>query len=128
GKVIANTLRAVVETDYPGEMEIVIVDDGSKDNTAAEIERFIAADTVGTRPAGTRGAPSRVRFLRQENFGKSAALHNAIAHSRHEVLIFLDADTMFERQTIGALVDKLADPRVAAVSGHAKVGNRRNFV
>ena len=115
GKVIAKTLREVVETDYPGKMEIVVVDDGSKDDTAAEVEKFALGDP-------------RVKLIRQENAGKSSALHNAIAHSRHEIIVFLDADTHFERQTIGALLDKLSDPEVAAVSGHAKVGNRRNFV
>ena len=115
GKVIAKTLRSVVETDYPGELEIVVVDDGSKDDTAAEVERFALGDR-------------RVKLIRQENTGKSGALHNAITHSRHAILVFLDADTLFERRTIGALLDKLSDPKVAAVSGHAKVGNRRNFV
>ena len=115
GKVIAKTLRSVVETDYPGALEIVVVDDGSKDDTAAEVKRFAAGD-------------SRVNLIRQENSGKSSALLNAVAHSRHENVVFLDADTMFERQTISALLDKLSVPEVAAVSGHAKVGNRCNFV
>jgi len=115
GKVIASTLKSVMATDYLGELEVVVVDDGSKDDTAAEVERFAV-----TEP--------RVKLIRQENTGKSGALRNAIAHSRHGILVFLDADTHFERRTIGALMDKLSDPKVAAVSGHAKVGNRRNFV
>src|SRR5437762_11898034 len=39
GKVIAETLRTLLATDYKGEIEVVVVDDGSRDQTAAEVER-----------------------------------------------------------------------------------------
>jgi cellulose synthase/poly-beta-1,6-N-acetylglucosamine synthase-like glycosyltransferase/peptidoglycan/xylan/chitin deacetylase (PgdA/CDA1 family)/spore germination protein YaaH len=115
GRVIEKTLEAVVDTDYPGEIEFIVVDDGSTDDTSEVVLRFIVAHP-------------QVRLLRQVNSGKSAALTNAIASASHGVLIFLDADTHFERRTIRALVDRLDDPKVAAVSGHARVGNRHNFV
>ena len=115
GKVIEDTLRAVVDTDYPGEIEFIVVDDGSKDDTGETVRRFMESH-------------SRVKLVQQANAGKAAALGNAIAHAKHGVFVFLDADTHFERQTIRALVERLDDPKVAAVSGHARVGNRRNFV
>lgn len=115
GKVIGKTLGAVVDTDYPDEIEFIVVDDGSKDDTSEAVQRFMKSEP-------------RVKLVRQENAGKATALGNAIAHAKHGVLIFLDADTHFERQTIRALVERLDDPKVAAVSGHARVGNRRNFV
>ncbi|MHA3771264.1 glycosyltransferase [Verrucomicrobiota bacterium sgz303538] len=116
GKVIEKTLRSLLDTDYPGELEVVVVNDGSKDDTAQVVEQFAATE-------------SRVRFISQANAGKSAALRNALAHARHEIVVFLDADTLFERQTISRLVEKLvADPKVASVSGHARVGNRDKLV
>jgi cellulose synthase/poly-beta-1,6-N-acetylglucosamine synthase-like glycosyltransferase len=115
GKVIDETLRAVTDTDYPGEIEFIVVDDGSKDDTVQAVRRFMQRDP-------------RVRLVQQANAGKAAALSTAIAHARHGILVFLDADTHFEKQTIRALVERLDDPKVAAVSGHARVGNRRNFV
>src|SRR5207249_4054536 len=56
-KVIVATLRALLITDYRGELEIIVVDDGACDETAAEIESVAAHD-------------SRVRLLRQQNRGK----------------------------------------------------------
>jgi cellulose synthase/poly-beta-1,6-N-acetylglucosamine synthase-like glycosyltransferase len=111
GKVIGKTLHSVVSTDYPGSMEVLVVDDGSKDNTAEEVERFATGD-------------SRVRLLRQPNQGKAVALRNGVSNARHSVIVFLDADTMFERQTIRELVAPFANPLIGAVSGNARVGNR----
>src|SRR5205823_12571318 len=70
GKVIAETLRALLATDYKGEIEVVVVDDGSHDATAAEVER------------AANGEP-RVRLLRQENRGKAQALQRGLAAARH---------------------------------------------
>jgi peptidoglycan-N-acetylglucosamine deacetylase len=70
----------------------------------------------------------RIRLIRQSNQGKSDALRNGLAHAKNDILVFLDADTHFERGTLGALVEPLHDPKVGAVSGHAKVGNLRSFI
>jgi cellulose synthase/poly-beta-1,6-N-acetylglucosamine synthase-like glycosyltransferase/peptidoglycan/xylan/chitin deacetylase (PgdA/CDA1 family)/spore germination protein YaaH len=115
GKVVAKTLRSVLDCDYPGAIEVVIVDDGSRDETAAECQRIAAND-------------ARVIVLSQPNSGKSAALRRALSVSRHEIIVFLDADTLFEPSTIRKLVEEFVDERVGAVAGHARVGNRRNFV
>ena len=114
-KVIQSTIRSVFDTTYRGALELVIVDDGSTDETAALVEKIAAQDP-------------RIRFQRQPNGGKSVALRSALSLANHEILVFLDADTRFERGTIGALVAPLADPAVGAVSGHAKVGNLRTFI
>src|SRR5439155_1526845 len=65
-KVVAGTLRSLVSTDYSGELEIIVVDDGSRDKTAAEVE-------------GVANVDPRVRLLRQENRGKARALQRALA-------------------------------------------------
>src|SRR5204863_10105875 len=51
-----------------------------------------------------------------------------VAHAAHEIVVVLDADTMFERGTLRAIVRPLANPLVGAVSGNARVGNLRKFV
>lgn len=112
-KVIAKTILSLLASDYGGKMEVLVVDDGSSDGTAA------AAEAVGD---------PHVRVVRQVNAGKAMALQRAVEMARSDILVFADADTQFERSAIGHLVAPLEDPRVGAVSGHARVGNLGTFI
>ncbi len=114
-KVIAATLRAVLANDHPGPIEVLVVDDGSSDQTAAEVEKIAQSDP-------------RVRLARQGNRGKAVALQRGLALVAHEFVVFLDADTHLQSDTLRLLVRPLADEKVVAVSGHAKVGNLRSFI
>ena len=115
GKVIARTITSLLEQDYSGELDVVVVDDGSPDDT------YQAALTAFA------GNP-RVVVYTKPNGGKSTALNFGIARARADIVICLDADTQFEPQTVAELVAPLADARVGAVAGNAKVGNRLNLV
>jgi cellulose synthase/poly-beta-1,6-N-acetylglucosamine synthase-like glycosyltransferase len=115
GKVIGDTLRSVLDTDYKGEIEVIVVDDGSHDNTAAEVRKVAEQD-------------GRVRLFQQENRGKARALQRALSAVRSGIIVFIDADTHFQRDTLPALIEPFADPKIGAVSGHAKVGNLRTFI
>jgi peptidoglycan-N-acetylglucosamine deacetylase len=114
-KVIAATLRAVLANDHPGAIEVLVVDDGSLDRTAAEVEKISRED-------------ERVRFVRQNNRGKAVALQRGLALVQHEFVVFLDADTHVRGDTLRLLVRPMSDGRVVAVSGHVKVGNLRSFI
>jgi cellulose synthase/poly-beta-1,6-N-acetylglucosamine synthase-like glycosyltransferase/peptidoglycan/xylan/chitin deacetylase (PgdA/CDA1 family)/spore germination protein YaaH len=113
-KVIVRTVESILRNGYE-DFEVVIVDDGSTDATLEVLRR-----NFGDCP--------HVRILSQTNGGKSAALNNAIAHARHDILIALDADTIFRAGTIEKLVRHFADRRVGAVSGNARVGNRNRWI
>ncbi len=110
--VITRTIQAVL-ANHAQPLEIIVVDDGSRDGTADEVEESF------------RGHPL-VRLIRQANGGKSSALNRAIAQARGEILICLDADTLFTPDTIGRLLRHFSDPKVGAVAGNVKVGNRVN--
>jgi peptidoglycan-N-acetylglucosamine deacetylase len=114
-KLIVETLRTLLATDYKAEIEVVVVDDGSTDQTAAEIERIAQKE-------------SRIRLLQQENHGKARALQRGLAAARNGIVVFIDADTQCQRDTLPRLLEPFADERIGAVSGHAKVGNLRTFI
>jgi cellulose synthase/poly-beta-1,6-N-acetylglucosamine synthase-like glycosyltransferase/peptidoglycan/xylan/chitin deacetylase (PgdA/CDA1 family) len=109
---IERTVRAVAASDYPG-FEVIVVDDGSTDGTGDLVEQLGLVN---------------VRVLRQSNAGKATALNRGIAAARNDVIVTVDADTIFEPETLHRLVQPFADPLVGAVSGNTKVGNRRRLL
>jgi len=114
-RVIVQTITSLLASDHPPHFEIVVVDDGSTDNTFRRVQ-----ETFVEEP--------RVRLYTKPNSGKAEALNFGVAHSSAEIVIALDADTIFARDTISKLVRHFADPRVGAVAGNAKVGNRINLL
>ncbi|MER5833959.1 bifunctional polysaccharide deacetylase/glycosyltransferase family 2 protein [Streptomyces sp. NPDC002130] len=108
---IPKTLRSLAASDHP--VEIIVVDDGSRDGTADLAESL---------------ALENVTVIRQPNGGKPSALNNGVLRASHDLVVMLDADTVFAPSTVGRLVQPFADPRVGAVAGNAKVGNRRHLL
>ncbi len=114
-RVISSTLHSLLNQVYDGEFDILVVDDGSPDDTFAVVTREFGDDP-------------RVTAYRKENGGKASALNFGIARARGEIVVCLDADTQFTPSTVARLVAPLHDPNVGAVAGNAKVGNRHNLV
>ena len=114
-RVIVSTVRSLLTQVYGGELNIIIVDDGSPDETFNVVSREFGDDP-------------RVTSFRKENGGKASALNFGIARARGEIIVCLDADTQFTPTTVTNLVAPMHDPKVGAVAGNAKVGNRHNLV
>jgi cellulose synthase/poly-beta-1,6-N-acetylglucosamine synthase-like glycosyltransferase/peptidoglycan/xylan/chitin deacetylase (PgdA/CDA1 family) len=111
-EVIEAATRSLAASDYP-DVEVIVVDDGSTDGTGR------LAEDLGLE---------RVRVLHEENRGKPGALNLGIAAARHELIVTVDADTLFEPGTLRRLVQPFRDARVGAVAGNTKVGNRQGIL
>ena len=114
-KVIERTIASLLASDHPSRFEVILVDDGSSDGTYQRAREAFADD-------------SRVRVFTKPNGGKAAALDFGLALTDAEILVAMDADTIFARETIARLTRHFADPRIGAVAGNAKVGNRINLM
>jgi poly-beta-1,6-N-acetyl-D-glucosamine synthase len=113
-EVIATTLQAACQIDYP-HFEVVVVDDGSTDDTAACVEPFL--DT------------GRVRLVRKlVNEGKALALNDALPLVNGEIILTLDADASPDPQILRRIVPHFASARVAAVTGNPRVRNFDSFL
>jgi cellulose synthase/poly-beta-1,6-N-acetylglucosamine synthase-like glycosyltransferase/peptidoglycan/xylan/chitin deacetylase (PgdA/CDA1 family)/spore germination protein YaaH len=115
-KVIENTVRSALASDYPN-LRTIVVDDGSKDATSAVVREKFAKEI----------ADGRVLLLTKANAGKAEALNHALKYTTDEIYVGIDADTVIAPSAISILVPHFADPAIAAVAGNAKVGNRVNL-
>ncbi|MFJ3235244.1 bifunctional polysaccharide deacetylase/glycosyltransferase family 2 protein [Streptomyces sp. NPDC086787] len=109
---IIATVHSLLASTY-ADLEIVVIDDGSTDGTAAAV-------------AGIDDP--RVTLVRQPNTGKPGALNTGLAHASHDIVVMVDADTVLEPDAIHHLVQPLAHAAIGAVSGNTKVGNRRHLL
>ncbi len=111
--IVASVQRVLLSSDIG--LEVIVIDDGSKDETSAVVSRAFGSDP-------------RVQLLTLENGGKARALNEGLKLAKGDIIIALDADTQFETDTIAKLARWFVDPEIGAVAGNAKVGNRHNLV
>jgi cellulose synthase/poly-beta-1,6-N-acetylglucosamine synthase-like glycosyltransferase len=112
--VIVSSIERILASDWDN-LELIVLDDGSTDQTAARVRA-----AFGDHP--------RVRLMSFPNGGKANALNIGLAAASGDVIVALDADTQFARETIGLLARWFVDPRIGAVAGNALVGNRVNLI
>lgn len=99
---IGAKIENLLALDYPGEcLEVIVASDGSTDGT----------DDIVGRSSGP------VRLLSLPRVGKAAAMNAAVEVATGEVLVFSDANSMYEHDALQALVAPFADPTVGGVAG-----------
>jgi poly-beta-1,6-N-acetyl-D-glucosamine synthase len=113
---IEETISCIARQDYPGRVEVLVVDNGSTDGTR------LVAEAVGA----ASGQP--VRCIGESRPGKCHALNAGLAAVGTELVITLDADTLLHPWAIRQLVARLlsAPPDVQAVAGSVLVRNSRD--
>ncbi|MDX8051960.1 bifunctional polysaccharide deacetylase/glycosyltransferase family 2 protein [Lentzea sp. BCCO 10_0798] len=105
------TVRTILSSTWP--VHVIVIDDGSTDRTSEVVQSLRLPN---------------VSLVRQRNAGKAAALNTGLRHTRTELVVMVDGDTVLEPETVGNLVQPFADHEVGAVSGNAKVGNRSGLL
>ncbi len=112
--VIVQTVQSVLLSDL-SDIHVIVVDDGSSDRTLELLESNF----------GKNGC---VQIIHQVNRGKAAALNNALSHANTGYVVTIDADTEIETDAIRKLLRHFSDPKVGAVAGNVKVGNRSRWL
>lgn len=114
-RLIDEAIVSLLHQDYPN-FEIVVVDDGSQDNTANICAKHAKQHNIRFFPLGERQ-------------GKSAALNYGITVASGDYLMFIDSDTSYDRSAISRIMRYFNDPEVGAVSGNFKIRNQdTNFL
>jgi cellulose synthase/poly-beta-1,6-N-acetylglucosamine synthase-like glycosyltransferase/peptidoglycan/xylan/chitin deacetylase (PgdA/CDA1 family) len=112
--VVERTIESVLRSTGV-ELEVLIVNDGSKDGTREILDRLAHDDP-------------RVRVFHVANGGKGNALNLAFRKARNDRVVTFDADTIVPPDTVARLVRHLDQRRVAGVAGLIKVGNVRGVL
>jgi cellulose synthase/poly-beta-1,6-N-acetylglucosamine synthase-like glycosyltransferase/spore germination protein YaaH/peptidoglycan/xylan/chitin deacetylase (PgdA/CDA1 family) len=113
-KVIESSVRRILASNW-SRLEVLVLDDGSADHTAEVVRRAFADEP-------------RVTLMSFDNGGKARALNRGLAKASGDVVVALDADTLFPSDTLAKLARWFRNPKVGAVAGNALVGNRRNLI
>jgi hyaluronan synthase len=115
GRQVYRTLRSIVASDYPeGKLQVIAVDDGSRDDTW---------DWILRAAASTRGRILPLRLL--ENRGKRQALDAGFRRARGDIVVTIDSDAEAESGTLRCLLSPFVrEPRLGAVAGNVRVLNR----
>ena len=119
GPMVERSIRSVIDADYPPDkLSILVVDDGSRDDTYFHVERL------------RREHSSRIKVIRfAGNRGKRAGLHAAFTAATAEILITTDSDSELLPNTIRSLVAPfVADKRIGAAAGRVAVLNRTSLL
>lgn len=116
GAVIQGSIRSLLQLDYP-RYEILVIDDGSKDDTTVKASVY----------AGDHGRAT-VRVITKPNGGKARALNTGISQATSEFILCMDGDSALHPQTLRRAIRHFQKPATGAVAGSVKVVNRTNLL
>jgi poly-beta-1,6-N-acetyl-D-glucosamine synthase len=116
---IMRTIKSILANGYRN-IEIVVINDGSTDDSRMIVEDFINRHGPAYRKGGRD-----IRHYYKPNGGKGAALNFGIKHSKGEIVLTMDADSALAPDALSKLVEYFRDPKVAAVVGQVRVANTK---
>ena len=114
-KNIAQTIESVQALVYPGRLDILIIDDGSRDKTFKVASKIAENDP-------------RIKVFRQENKGKASAINFGMSKTKAEFIATLDADSFVDQDSLMKMIGYFEDRKVAAVTPSLKVYQPKTIV
>ena len=108
---LGQTLKALIEQDYSGSFEIIVVDDGSSDQTAQIIRSY-----------------PKIRYVHQTNAGPAAARNHGAKEARGQILAFTDSDCIPHKDWLSNLMLGFVEKNVAVVMGSYGIANRSSLL
>lgn len=123
---IITTVAALLKSTYTN-MEILVVDNASKDNTAVNVKKFIACHKRKQKSDPTT-TPIVVKYSYQGKQGKGHALNKGLARATGDIIMSIDADCYVPPETVGNFVRYFEDPTVMAAVGNVRIGNTDTIV
>lgn len=118
---IVTTIKSVLGNTYDN-IEIVVINDGSKDKTEERVKEFLKVYNKHKLPGKT------IKYFYQKNAGKGEALNHGIEKSTGEIIVTMDADSAHEPHAMENLVKYFQDPSVDALVGNVKIGKNSTIV
>lgn len=119
-KILDMTIKSLLKLNYSA-YEIIIINDGSNDNTREVAERLVGYKNGKYNKI-------KISLINKENNGKSTALNAGIKISRGEFILCMDGDSQLSPDSIIMAVRHFSNPEIGAVAGNVKVLNRGNFL
>ncbi len=116
---LPETVRSILASEYRN-IEIMVVNDGSTDESDALMRRLVARYKKTARKGSDKIA---LKYYYKKNGGKGRALNYGIVRSSGEIVVTLDADCTLTEQTIGNFVRTFADQKIMAAVGNVKIGD-----
>ena len=114
---IITTLKSLTKLTYPkNKLEIIVVNDGSTDDTKNLVEEFIAQNKA-----------LDIKLINKKNDGKGSALNRGLSISKGEFFVCLDADSIVTKDSLGKILPHFTEDNIAVVLPLLKVDKPKNL-